>query len=508
MYTLGFVLVLSGLVGLMLDRKAINMLKYATVPGLGLWLAGVWTSVSGWGGLFGQAFTDLIFFTGAALLFRAIGKTGRFAIPAALIAMLTMAGFHQAFEPQSSALPVQEAAQSTTITLATDGELLVELSQETNEERWKRWIGAQGWTTRRAFSPLEGERTDLDDYFLVDISKAELSDIKQIELLIMDSGLADWVETNEVIKLELAPAKKLPGLNKLLGVNDPSVSEQWAMDALKMDQLYALLTSGKVKAKKQTLVAILDTGVDAKHEDLKANFRSISKKHNDDPQGHGTHCAGIAGAVTNNSVGVASMARTGDYFNITSVKALRSGGSGTQKDIIDAIITAVDGGADVLSLSLGGFSTQSRQRAYSEAVRYATDKGAIVVAAAGNSNRDAATYTPVNATGMIGVAAIDNQLQRAVFSNKVNKIEMAVAAPGVGIFSTKPNNNYAAHNGTSMATPFVSGLLGLMKSIRPELTNKEAYKILYETGIETKNTNLTGRLIQPAAAVSRLLEEI
>jgi len=154
----------------------------------------------------------------------------------------------------------------------------------------------------------------------------------------MDSGLADWVETNEVIKSELAPAKKLPGLNKLLGVNDPSVSEQWAMDALKMDQLYALLTSGKVKAKKQTLVAILDTGVDAKHEDLKANFRSISKKYNDDPQGHGTHCAGIAGAVTNNGVGVASMARTGDYFNITSVKALRSGGSGTQKDIIDAII--------------------------------------------------------------------------------------------------------------------------------------------------------------------------
>ncbi len=186
---------------------------------------------------------------------------------------------------------------------------------------------------------------------------------------------------------------------------------------------------------------------------------------------------------------------------------MKAGGSGSQQEIIQGILTAADKGADVLSLSLGGFSTQSRQRAYSQAVKYATDKGAIVVAAAGNSNRDAAGYTPVNAIGMIGVSAIDNELNRADFSNRVGKIGMAVAAPGVGIYSTKPNSTYDSHNGTSMATPFVSGLLGIMKSIHPELTNKEAYKILYNSGIETKDTGNTGRLIQPAGAVRLLVND-
>jgi thermitase len=266
------------------------------------------------------------------------------------------------------------------------------------------------------------------------------------------------------------------------------------------------LTSRDIPLRKRALVAILDTGVDAQHEDLKGNFRSISKKYDDDPRGHGTHCAGIAGAVTNNGVGVASLARTTEYFDITSVKVLRAQGSGTQKDIISGIIEAVDAGADVISMSLGGFSTQARQRAYNQAVRYATDKGCIVVAAAGNSNRDAAGYTPVNARGVIGVSAIDQDLQRAQFSNRVGRLDMAVAAPGVGIYSTKPDNNYNSHNGTSMATPFVSGLLGLMKSIRPDLTAKEAYQILESTGITTRNTQETGKLIQPADAVASLLE--
>ena len=272
-----------------------------------------------------------------------------------------------------------------------------------------------------------------------------------------------------------------------------------------MDKLYQLLSEQGVQPKKRALVAILDTGVDANHEDIKDNFFSISKKYNDDPKGHGTHCAGIAGAVTNNGVGVASFARTNEFFRITSIKVLSGAGSGTQKQIIDGIIEAADRGADVISLSLGGFSNQSRQSAYSQAVKYATDRGAIVVAAAGNSNRDAATYTPVNANGIIGVSAIDPDLNRAVFSNRVGRIKMALAAPGVGIYSTKPNGNYAAHNGTSMACPQVSGVLGLMKSIQPSLTAKDAHQLLHRTGITTKETANTGRLIQPYRAVKELL---
>jgi len=201
---------------------------------------------------------------------------------------------------------------------------------------------------------------------------------------------------------------------------------------------------------------------------------------------------------------VASYSRDNRFTTITSVKVLSDQGFGTQQTIIDGIIKAADANADVISLSLGGPSNQSRQRAYDKAVKYANNKGAIVVVAAGNSNRNAKEYSPANSKGVIGVSAVDNELNRAEFSNFVQDIPFGVAAPGVGIYSTIPNNRYDTYNGTSMATPYVAGLLGLMKSINPDLTTEQAHKILTETGINTRNSNLTGKFIQPLAVVKRL----
>jgi thermitase len=82
---------------------------------------------------------------------------------------------------------------------------------------------------------------------------------------------------------------------------------------------------------------------------------------------------------------------------------------------------------------------------------------------------------------------------------------MGVAAPGVVIYSTIPGNQYASYSGTSMATPYVAGLLGLLKSLKPELTTEEAYKILNETGMDTRNTGTTGKFIQPYQAVKKML---
>jgi len=273
------------------------------------------------------------------------------------------------------------------------------------------------------------------------------------------------------------------------------------MDALNMDDYYRTLEQHRpVKTAK---IAILDTGVDGRHEDLKDNFYSIDGKYDNDPIGHGTHCAGIAAGVTNNGIGIASLAGSGkrNFVEVTSIKVLNASGMGTQKSIIAGILEATDEGADVISLSLGGPSNQSRQRAYSQAVKYALKNGAIVVAAAGNSARNAKNYSPANATGMITVAAIDQQLKKAVFSNTVQDLKYGIAAPGVGIFSTTPDNNYQVYSGTSMACPFVAGLVGTMRSLNPELTAAQAYSILHKTGVEGEEVKLTGRLVQPGAAL-------
>ena len=236
-------------------------------------------------------------------------------------------------------------------------------------------------------------------------------------------------------------------------------------------------------------------------EDIRKKYRSTAKKHDDDPQGHGTHCAGIAAAVSNNGKGIASYAPNNDFVELTSIKVLNSFGGGTQGSIINGILAAADAGADVISMSLGGRSNPSRQRAYSKAVAYANDKGAIVVVAAGNSNMNAKNYAPANAKGVIAVSATDINNNRASFSNTVQDVGMGIAAPGVNIYSTTPNNEYKSFNGTSMAAPHVAGLIGMMKAIFPEIKTKDAHFILDKTGKNTNESKRTGKLIQPVAAI-------
>ncbi|TAK46412.1 MAG: subtilisin, partial [Saprospiraceae bacterium] len=279
---------------------------------------------------------------------------------------------------------------------------------------------------------------------------------------------------------------------------------QWGFEAMNMDKLYEFLKDKKPV--KKTLLAILDTGVDAAHEDLQANFVSTQSKYDYDRMGHGTHCAGIAAAVSNNNKGIASFSQDNAFVQVTSIKVLSDGGYGTQKMIIDGILEAADNGAGVISLSLGGPSSDSKQRAYQKAVDYANRKGTIVLVAAGNSKTNARQYAPANTPGVIAVSAVDTLLGRANFSNLVQDLDMAVAAPGVKIYSTFPGNQYKTMNGTSMATPYVSGLVGLMKSLKPSLTTKQVFAILNKTGLETKDKKETGRLIQPAAAVRELLK--
>lgn len=392
------------------------------------------------------------------------------------------------------------------IKLDGEGELLIQLTEGRQISELKSLKEQYGLDIRPAFEPASPGITKLDDFYVVNVPKKYESRLGHIKRVLHRSGMIDWLEENEVITVAPVPAQNPSPIQRRYGIDDPGLSQLWGFDVMQVDQLYDLLRKGEIKPVKKALIAILDTGIDGDHEDIKANYRSLNASYDNDPMKHGTHCAGIAASVSNNGLGVASFSTDNTFFQVASIKVLNAGGSGTQQGIIRGMIEAADAGADVISMSLGGRTGSIKQTAYEKAVRYAAKKGAIVVAAAGNSNRNARDFAPVNTPGVIGVSAIDAELNRAVFSNFVQDIPWAVAAPGVNIYSTIPGNQYASFNGTSMATPYVAGLLGLMKSIRPQLSAKEAYTLLNSTGKDTKNTRETGRLIQPASVVRQLVK--
>jgi thermitase len=390
--------------------------------------------------------------------------------------------------------------------LDENGELLVDLGDGKSMEDLEKIVTKYGLTAERAFAPKDESSTDLDDYRVVNIPAEFVKDIDEIENELMASGSVDYLEQNEAIQLSPIETMRPSKRKRTFGINDPGVQELWGFDELKMDDLYKLLEAKKVKPERKANIFILDTGIDSNHEDLKANYQSHKEAYDSDRQGHGTHCAGIAAAVTNNKLGVASYSPNNDFVNVTSIKVLTDYGGGTQKSVIAGMLEAADNGADVISMSLGALSNKNRMRAYARAVNYCNRQGAIVIAAAGNSNMDASKYSPANAPGIITVSAIDTNLHRAHFSNYVQNVPFGIAAPGVNIYSTFPGNQYKTFNGTSMACPYVAGLVGLMKSINPEITTKEVYEILDKTGRDTKNTNQTGKLIQPAGAVAEMLK--
>jgi thermitase len=447
-------------------------------------------------------FRDLLVLSAAGLAFLWAGRQKRKFYAAAAAVGIGLAWFYYAFMPNSLT-----ETPNVTQSYEPTAELLVELAEGESPEVLQAVVYKYNLTAKRCFEPSTPEDTELDDYLAVDIPGEELDQVSAIIADLQRVPQVDWVEPNEQVSIDPIPAKKLPDINRRFGVNDPGLEYMWGFDAMKVDALYKLVRSAKLQPKQKALIAILDTGVDGQHEDIKAHYRSLNAADDNDPKGHGTHCAGIAGAVSDNGVGVASFSLGGDFVEITSIKVLNAAGMGSQRSIISGIIKAADAGAAVISLSLGGLSNQKRERAYQKAVAYAMKKGAVVVAAAGNANRNAKNYVPAGVDGVISVSAIDQELQRAVFSNYITDLNMGIAAPGVSIYSTTPGSQYATYSGTSMAAPYVSGLVGLLKSLDPSLTAEEVHTLLEQTGKDTNNTKETGKLIQPHAAVAALISD-
>jgi len=358
----------------------------------------------------------------------------------------------------------------------------------------------------QAFDPADKDITELDEYWVVDATNNTRHGRKKLYGQLMRTEGIAWLEPNEIFSLEFPEEGRETTHKSDYFLNDPQIAQQWGFIPMDVDALHRELASSGLKPRKVAEIAIIDSGVDGNHEDIKGNYQSFKQAYDTDVNGHGTHCAGIAGAVSNNGVGVASLSPSTGYVRITGYKVINNYGIGSQKQVVKGMIEAVDNGADVLSMSLGGPTQRKRERIYKEAVDYALKQGAIVVVAAGNNNSKANTVTPANVDGVIAVAAVDENGKKASFSNTVADLKMGVAAPGVNIVSTFPGNNYKSLNGTSMAAPYVSGLIGLMKSFKPDLTAEEAYFILQKTGSKTKDGASTGLLIQPKAAINELVD--
>lgn len=259
----------------------------------------------------------------------------------------------------------------------------------------------------------------------------------------------------------------------LHSLNDPYIGKQWALDQIHLS------ASEIEESSPNVVVAVLDTGIDANDQDL-AGKVSAEVNFSDSPtvtdvNGHGTRIAGIVAATADNGVGIAGVAPDS---RLLDVKVADDYGSCNADDVAQGIVWAVDHGAQVINISL---EVRQPSPKLEQAVAYAWDHGALIVAAAGN---DAGT-TPVYPAGYADTIAVsattpDNQL--APLSNHGNWVD--VAAPGSNIYSTTPGNGYGYDTGTSFAAAYVSGLAALAFSIVADQNPGEPLNEVVRAAIE------------------------
>jgi thermitase len=267
----------------------------------------------------------------------------------------------------------------------------------------------------------------------------------------------------------------------LAAPNDPSYSIQWGLASMRALGGWNVFPNSYSPAPGPKL-AVADTGVDSAHPDLAANIDTangarcltgtcVANSALDD-HGHGTHVAGIAGAVTNNGVGIAGV---GFPSRIIPIKVLASNGSGSDASIASGIMWAAARGARVVNLSLGGYGFS---QTICNAVASATSAGTLVAAAAGNDGSSTPLY-PAACPGAIGIAATASDTTSPSWSNWGNPNVFA-SAPGAAIYSTfwATGSTYATLSGTSMATPHAAGLAALLFGQMPSRTPTDVKQIL------------------------------
>lgn len=431
-----------------------------------------------------------------------------------------------------------------TATISQVDALFAELGVEEVEELMPN-VGARKAPRRmRAYNGAEVKDHDLSKLYLVRFNQqvaapmSNAGEMRTVHQVVEQLQALEEVEFAEPNYMVYALSTDISGNGNGNGngnkfEDEPLYTQQWGPAAIGLPSLW----SKPLVSTKRPVIAIIDTGVDTEHPDLKDNMWVNEKEKNGvrgkdddgngivddihgydfvnktggmaDFNGHGTHCAGIAAAVGHNGIGITGANPDALIMPIT---VMQSDGTGDVATIIKGIDYAAANGADVISMSLGSYSYSiAEEQALGKA--YAT---AVIVAAAGNDGHDLTGYHcsqdapmfPAAFQFVLGVeAAADKQGNRAGFSNfdydgpiysaYSNESELynyELRAPGVSVVSTFPKGQYRAMNGTSMACPLAAGAISRL------LMHKEynSWEILFGDLIHTR-TNGTGNIDMKAA---------
>lgn len=295
----------------------------------------------------------------------------------------------------------------------------------------------------------------------------------------------DFVEPDYVFTLpkqrQVAAVRKLKGI----GLADGSLlSDEWGMRKIGMPAVWPV-NGGSASV----IVAVVDTGVDLVHPDLKHALvpgTSVlpGATSPQDDHGHGTHVSGVIVGQVNDGTGIGGIAPN---CKLMPVKVLNGEGKGDTGDIVAGLIWAVNNGAKVINMSLGG---TGGSRALMAAVQYAQSRDVVLVAAMGNESANSQEY-PAGYPGVIAVGATDERDQQSDFSNFGSWI--SISAPGSDILSSLPTSpayvsreegkdlGYDRMDGTSMAAPFVAGVAALIRSAEPRLTAAQVKQRMEKT---------------------------
>jgi subtilisin family serine protease len=262
----------------------------------------------------------------------------------------------------------------------------------------------------------------------------------------------------------------------------------WEIKQFNIKDLWSKSTGADV------VVAVIDTGCDLSHDDIKSNLIQGKNFLDDsdpiDRNGHGTHVSGTI-AACNNGLGMVGVAPD---TKIMPLKALNDDGMGDSRAIAEAVIWAADNKADFITMSLGSPSSNSSIK---KAIEYACSKNVVIFCAAGNAGEKSPIMYPAKYANVVSIGAIDKNLERTSFTCSGEELDFL--APGHEIVSAVPGNKYAMMSGTSMSNPFAVGCASLLlsylkkKNMQTPTTAEDYIKIFKQSVKHLANPKYSGK---------------